>query len=92
MTVNDQWAIQIPQTMEESAPDEEGANSTQQVKAIDAITYSSQINVNHQSILVEELPEDEIEQEKNLEKNFVISYSSKALKILFRSIISSNAP
>lgn len=90
MTLQDQWLFQVAAILEEHA--EEDSPTKSQVKAIDAITYSSQINVNHQSILIEELPEDEVEKEENLETNPVVAYCSKALKILFRSIISPNAP
>lgn len=91
MTLNSQWTISTPHSIENSTG-EEDAEAGQIVKSIDAITYSSQINVTQQSVLIEELPEDEDEEIVEIEDNFVISNTSKALKILFRRIIAPNAP
>ncbi|MFY0599484.1 MAG: hypothetical protein JXR03_07415 [Cyclobacteriaceae bacterium] len=90
VTMNDTWSVKVSQTIEESADDDN--QSDQVLKSLDAITYSSQINVTHQSVLIEELPEEEIEAEIEIEDSFVVSNISKAFKILFRSIISPNAP
>ncbi len=80
-----QSADQTEDTNDESAPD-------QVIKAIDAINYSSQIHVSHHSILIEELPEVEEAIEAEIDQNVLVTSASKALKILFRRIISPNAP
>ncbi|MEO9474341.1 MAG: hypothetical protein ABJG41_02370 [Cyclobacteriaceae bacterium] len=92
MTVTDQWATEAPQNVEQAADDDAEPKEGLTIKSLDAITYSSQISVNLQSILLEELPEAEAEEGDWVEDNFIVSNASKALKILFRRIISPNAP
>ncbi|MFT6867647.1 MAG: hypothetical protein ACJA08_002490 [Cyclobacteriaceae bacterium] len=93
LSVNNQlsYSFTAPSSTAEDTS-ENPESSSQVITAIDAISYSSQINVSLHSILLEELPESEDNIEEELEENVVTFSASKALKILFRRIISPNAP
>ena len=76
---------------EEKSATEEGT-SNEVVKSFEAISSSSQISFSHEAIVVDELPEiSEVEETETDGKRFFPPVS-KALKILFRRIISPNAP
>ncbi len=78
--------------IEEGATDQNTPSDAQVIKAFDAITYSSQITVTHAVVLLEELPEMELELDLVLKEKVGISNACKALKVLFQLIISPNAP
>lgn len=78
--------------VEEGTSDQNAPSDTQVIKAFDAITYSSQINVSHEAVLLEELPEMELEMDLVLKEKLGVSNACKALKVLFQLIISPNAP
>jgi hypothetical protein len=78
--------------VEEGATNQDQPSDAQVIKAFDAITYSSQINVHHAAILIEELQGTVVEMELVLKEKVGASNAYKALKILFQLIISPNAP
>ncbi len=62
------------------------------VKSIDAITTSFHVNLDYQYFILEVLPEVPAEDEKEAETDESQTFTSKAIKVLLRRIISPNAP
>lgn len=74
-----------------SGDDEQGHEET--IKAFEAINSTAQISLNHEYLLLGVLPSFDVEEDEEVssdQKSF--SIGNKALKILFRRIISPNAP
>ncbi len=73
-------------------PSEDESSDEVVIKSIDAINYSSQINVDHEVFLIEEISESEESIESSHIKDQVVTKSLKVFRILFQRIISPNAP
>lgn len=81
---------QAADTMEQSDNDN---HQNERVQLADVIPTSSlQINLGFQSFLLEEVVLDEQEDEQVSTRDILVQSSQKALKVLFRRIISPNAP
>ncbi len=79
----------------EQDPNEEADTEGQieKIKASEAVTTSgSQINLGFQSILLSEVILDDKNEEKRSSRDLYVALTKKAFKILFRRIISTNAP
>lgn len=88
----------VPQALVEQTQQLDDQNSDDQqsadvsVKAFDAITSSVQINFNHDFHLINILPDLEDQEEVNGAEDRIVLPGSKVLQVLFRRIISPNAP
>lgn len=81
---------QAADTMEQSDNDN---HQNEHLQLADVIPTSSlQINLGFQSFLLEEVVLDEQEDEQISTRDILVQSSQKALKVLFRRIISPNAP
>lgn len=76
--------------VDQSADDDQQSEVV--LKAFDAITSSVQINLNQEFFLIDVLPElEELSEETGNAQESVLA-GNKVLKVLFRRIISPNAP
>lgn len=85
----------VPRVPAEADPQEESGTSSEQekVQISEAVTTSgSQINVEFQSFLLAEVILDSTGQEKKSPLDLLVPPAKKALNVLFRRIISPNAP
>ncbi|MEP0984595.1 hypothetical protein [Ekhidna sp.] len=81
---------QVPDNQEQS--DSEGKEKQQITKPTVALSTSLQINLDYQSYLVTEVFHQGVDDKKTPLKTRIIPTLEKALKVLFRQIISPNAP
>lgn len=86
--------IALPQVEIAQSDDDQGEEkeSDLSIKAFDAITSSVQVTLDHSFFLIDVLPEMEEFDEDFTESQEALSAGNKVLKILFRRIISPNAP
>ncbi|MEQ9007648.1 MAG: hypothetical protein RLP12_07175 [Ekhidna sp.] len=84
----------VPEQIEDKQEQSDTENSEkQQISKSAAVPSSSlQINLDYQSYLLNEVFYQDLEDEKNPVVKQCLSSAQKALKILFRRIISPNAP
>ena len=81
----------VAQEQSESTEDQQEEGDVV-LKAFDAITSSVQVSLEHSFTLIDVLPDIEEIKEEFSEIQESLPASDKALKILFRLIISPNAP
>jgi len=62
------------------------------IKSFDIFNSSTQVALNHQFVLVRELEEESDEEISNDIKHQMLTHCNRAFKVLFRRIISPNAP
>ena len=78
---------------QEQQKDSNQKGKEQQVKINEAVTSpTSQINLDFQSFLLEEVHFDEKNEDQKSSEGFLAGSSQKVLRVLFRRIISPNAP
>ena len=78
---------------EQEQADTKENSSEDQLTISEAVTSSGpQINLGFQSFLLEEMTQDEASEDEGALEKQIVSSTQKALKILFRRIISPNAP
>lgn len=77
---------------EQESPDDGQSKSQEVVKAFEAIPVAAQTSLNHEFLLLDILPELEEADEEIISAETPEFAGSKVLRILFRRIISPNAP
>lgn len=80
------------QEVEHPTDDNNAAKDQESLKAFEAITTSAQITLEHEFSLIHILPELINEEKEYFSSENLTTIGGKASKILFRQIISPNAP
>lgn len=78
---------------EQNATNDDEKENKEVLKAFEAINSTAQISLHHEYLLIETLPSFVVEEDEEAPADQKMScVSGKVLKILFRRIISPNAP
>lgn len=84
--------LPVASSQEQAENSDENEEADETLKAFDAITSSIQVSLEHSFTLIDVLPDMEEVKEGFSEIKEGLPASDKVLKILFRRIISPNAP